>query len=186
MKKSLFAIFTVALLSLVGCSSEEQSATPPTPAAVENFVGDSQAQERVAGYAEAINASYAKLYETGMSEFVTSVGDDYILSYEPGDQFYAGLYNVEFDDVIVVEDELFFTVATAYRALQDPTTVITETENGVSISHPEFGDFTVVIENGLVVSGFDAAESWTGEFVYEPTDRVSELVAEVLAEEQAG
>lgn len=182
MKKALLVALIAPALALSGCASDTSAPTQTTPAAVENFVGDSEAQERVVGYAEAISASYEKLYEVGMSEFVTSAGDEYILSYEPGEKFFAGLYNVEIDDVIVVEDELFFTVATAYQALQDPTTVITETDTGVSISHPEFGDFTVVIEDGLVVSGFDAAGSWTGEFVYESNPRVNELIALALEE----
>ena len=186
MRFRLLSLLVMSALALTGCTTGESQPAASQPPAIENFEGDAEAQERVAGYAEAINASYAKLYETGMAESVTSAGDEYILSYTPGEEFYAGLYNVEIDDVIVVEDELFFTVATAYRAIQDPTTVITETETGVSITHPEFGDFTIVIENGLVVSGFDNGGSWTGEFVYEPNPRVSELIAEVLAEEQAG
>ena len=179
--RNLFAAITVVgALALTGCA---EATAPSTPPAIENFVGDAQAQERVAGYAEAIEASYAKLYETGMAETVTSAGDDYILSYAPSERFVAGLYNVEIEDVILVEDEIFFTVGSAYLALQDPLTVVTETETGVSISNPEYGDFTVVIENGLVVSGFDNAGSWTGTFAYEPDPKVTELVAELLAAE---
>ena len=181
MRKLLLASLAVSALLLSGCT--EAAVVPSAAPAVENFVGDTQAQERVAGYAEAIEASYAKLYETGMAETVTSAGDDYILSYAPGERFVAGLYNVEIEDVILVEDEMFFTVGSAYLALQDPMTVITETETGVSISHPEYGDFTVVIENGLVVSGYDNGGSWTGTFAYEPDPRVTELVSELLAAE---
>jgi hypothetical protein len=183
MRTKLLALLSVALLALTGCTADGGAPSARQPIAVENFVGDSQAKERVAGYAEAIEASYQKLYETGMTEKVTSAGDEYILSYAPAENFVAGLFNVEVEDVIVVEDELFFTVASAYRALQDPATVVTETETGVSISHPEFGDFTVVIENELVVSGFDNSGSWTGDFSYEPDPRVMELVARALAEE---
>lgn len=182
MRTTLVAILAIAGLTLTGCAEAESSTAPSTPAAVENFVGEPEAKERVAGYAEAIDASYQKLYETGMAESVTSAGDRYILSYAPGGDFVAGLYNVEIEDVILVDDELFFTVATAYQALQDPLTVVTETDSGVSMSHPEFGDFTVVIENGLVVSGFDNGGSWTGDFVYEPDQKVTDLVNELLAE----
>lgn len=65
-----------------------------------------------------------------MTERVTSAGDRYILSYQPSEAFQAGIYNIEFDDVLVVEDELFFTVATAFRAIQDPNTVVEETDTG--------------------------------------------------------
>jgi hypothetical protein len=180
--KKLVSLLAAALLTLTGCS-EIGSPAVPVPVAVENFVGDQESKERVITYAEIIEASYQKLFETGMTERVTSAGDDYILSYAPQDEFIAGLYNVEVADVIVVNDELFFTVASAYRALQDPATVVTETENGISISHPEFGDFTVVIADGLVVSGFDNSGSWTGEFSYEPDSRVTELVEAALLEE---
>ena len=183
MKLKLLGLVAIGILALTGCTAAP--ATPSTPPAVENYVGDAESTERVIGYAEAIEASYQKLYETGMAESVTSAGDQYILSYAPGDEFVAGLYNVEIDDVILVNDELFFTVATAYQAIQDPVTEVTETETGVSLSHPEFGDFTVVIEDGLIVSGFDNGGSWSGDFVYQPDARVSELVAEVLAEESS-
>ena len=181
MRTPLVASVAISALFLTGCS--EAAVTPNAAPAIENFVGDAQAQERVAGYAQAIEASYAKLYETGMAETVTSAGEDYILSYAPGERFVAGLHNVEVGDVILVEDEMCFTVGSAYLALQDPTTVIIETETGVSISQPEYGDFTVVIENGLVVSGFENAGSWTGTFAYEPDPKVTELVAELLAAE---
>ena len=92
MRKLLLASLAVSALLLPGCT--EAAVVPSAAPAVENFVGDAQAQERVAGYAEAIEASYAKLYETGMAETVTSAGDDYILSYAPGERFVAGLYNV--------------------------------------------------------------------------------------------
>ena len=181
MKKALLAAVAVGLL-LSGCTG---SVSPNVPPAIENFVGDEQAKERVLGYAEAIDASYQKLYETGMAETVTSAGDDYILSYAPGERFVAGLYNVEIQDVLLIEDEIFFTVASAYLALQDPVTVVTETDTGVSLSHPEYGDFSLVIENGLVVSGSDNAGTWSGTFAYEPDAKVTELVAKLLAEESS-
>jgi len=183
--KKLVALTALILLALTGCSAESEPAEPATsaPVAIENYSGNEESKERVITYAEAIEASYQKLYETGMTERVTSAGDDYILSYAPQEEFFAGLYNVEVDDVIVVSDELFFTVASAYRALQDAATVVTETEAGISFSNPQLGDFTVLIADGLVVSGFDNNGSWTGEFSYEPDDRVSELVEAVLLEE---
>ena len=177
------AFFTLPILlvalALSGCATSPS--TPSFPA-VENYGGDAPSVERVDGYAEAVAESYRLLYEVGMHEVVSSAGDDYILSYAPQENFYAGLYNVEVEDVILVEQEELFTVATARLALLDPITVITETETGISISHPEHGDFTLVIENGLVVSAFENAGNWTGVFFYEPDPKVSELVLEQLAE----
>ena len=178
--KKLFVLALLATLSLAGCSSEPQATTLP---AIEQYQGEPESKERVVGYAEAIQASYEKLYETGMSEEVTSAGDRYILSYAPQEKFYAGLYNLEIEDVVVIEQEELFTVASAYLALQDSVTVGTETDTGVSINHPEYGDFTLVIVDGLVISAFDNNGSWTGEFSYEPNQMVTDLVAEIVAAE---
>lgn len=181
MTKKLLALLSVLALSLSGCSSEAPAEIQPT--ATSSTTTPAETAEPIVGYEAAIRASYAKLYETGMTESVTSAGDRYILSYSPSEEFVAGLYNVEIDDVILVDEELFFTVASAFRALEDPATVITETENGVALSNPNFGDFTVVIQDGLVVSGFDNGGSWTGEFSYQPDEKVTQLVAELQAAE---
>lgn len=178
--KKLVALALAGLVSLTGCSTQSPVQSLP---AVEQYQGEPESKERVIGYAEAIQASYQKLYETGMSEEVTSAGDRYILSYAPQEKFYAGLYNLEIEDVVVIEQEELFTVASAYLALQDSVTVVTETDTGVSISHPEYGDFTLVIVDGLVVSAFDNNGSWTGEFSYEPNQMVTDLVAEIVAAE---
>jgi len=178
--RAFFALpLLLVALALSGCTS-----TPSTPSfpAVENFVGDAPSVERVDGYAEAVAESYRLLYEVGMHEEVTSAGDDYILSYAPQENFYAGLYNVEFRDVLLVQEEELFTVAAARLALLDYFTSVTETETGISISHPEHGDFTLVVENGLVVSAFENSGDWTAVFTYEPDAMVTELVLELLAE----
>lgn len=173
-----FPLLMVALV-LSGCSTV---ATTPNFPAVDNYVGDAPAVERVAGFAEAVEESYRLLYETGMSEEVVSAGDRYILSYSPQENFYAGLYNLEVEDLILVEQEELFTVATARLALLDPAAIITETESGISISHPAHGDFTLVIEGGLIVSAFENAGNWTADFTYEPNAMVTEMVLELLAE----
>lgn len=178
MKKLLVLIASTLLLA--GCTPTEPATQLP---AVEQYQGEPEQVERVVGYAEAVQASYEKLYETGMSETVTSAGDRYILSYAPQENFYAGLYNLEIEDVVVIEQEELFTVASAYLALQDPVTVIEETENGISINHPEYGNYTIVIQDGLVVSAFDNNGTWTGEFVYEPNQMVTDLVAKIVAAE---
>lgn len=172
-----FPLLLVALV-LTGCSPV---ATTPNFPAVENFVGDAPAVERVAGFAEAVEKSYRLLYEVGMREEVISAGDEYILSYAPQENFYAGLYNPEVEGVILIEDEDYFTVASAHLALQDPATLVIETANGLSLSHPSFGNFTIVIEGDLVVSGFDNDGEWTGVFIYEPDAKVTAMVVEELA-----
>ena len=123
--KRVLVVLALATLTLTGCSSEPSPASLP---AVEHYIGDTESTERVIGYAEAIEDSYAKLYETGMSETVTSAGDRYILSYAPQENFYAGLYNLEIEDVVIIEQEELFTVAAAHLALQDPITLIAETQ----------------------------------------------------------
>jgi hypothetical protein len=178
--RAFFALpLLLVALALSGCTST--SSTPSFPA-VENYVGDAPSVERVDGYAEAVAESYRLLYEVGMHEVVSSAGDDYILSYAPQENFYAGLYNPEVEGVILIEDEDYFTVASAHLALQDPATLVIETANGLSLNHPALGNFTIVIHDGLVVSGFDNDGEWTGSFFYEPDPMVTKLVLEQLAE----
>jgi hypothetical protein len=182
--KKLLSLFAVALLTLTGCA-ESSAPSAPAPESSQSAPENQQSQENQepVSYQQAIADSYAKLYETGMSEEALSSGDRYILSYTPQEKFIAGLYNFEFDDIVLIEEEEFFTVASAYLALQDPVTVIAETDSGVSITHPDYGDFTIVIENGLVVSGFGNGGGWNTTVIYAPNDMVTELVeARLLSE----
>ena len=177
------AIFTPLLLlaglTLSGCATAQSSTPEPEATASPTSSGSVEVE---VGYAAAIAESYRLLYEVGMREEVTSAGDRYILSYAPQENFYAGLYNLELDDVIIIEQEEFFTVASAHLALQDPATIIVETETGVSLTNPKFGDFTVIIENGLVIAGFENAGNWTGTFSYEPDATITALVLAQLEE----
>lgn len=118
-----------------------------------------------------------------MREEVTSGGDRYILSYSPSEKFHAGLYNLELDNIIIIDQEEFFTVASAHLALQDPATIIVETDTGVSLSNPNFGDFTLIIEDGLVIAAFENAGNWTGTFSYQPDATITALVLAELAEQ---
>jgi len=52
--------------------------------------------------------------------------------------------------------------------LEEEDTVIEEGENSISLTHPEYGDFTVFIENNLIVSGQSNTGGWEGEFEYAP------------------
>ena len=186
MNKTLAALSLLALLTLAGCAQAPEAAQTPaaTPTATTTETAEPEPTDDREPYEIAIEASYLKLYETGMREEVTSVGDRYVLSYAPQENFYAGLYNLELDDVIVVQQEELFTVASAYLALDDPQSVIVVTDTGVSITNPNLGDFTVVIENGLVVSGSANDGSWTGVFTYEPDPKVTQMVEELVAQEQ--
>lgn len=177
--RSLIAL-PLLLLALMasGCAPIQSTQAEPEVTASPTA---SESVEAEVGYAAAIAESYRLLYEVGMREEVTSGGDRYILSYAPQEKFYAGLYNLELDDVIIIEQEEFFTVASAHLALKDPATIIIETETGVSLSNPSFGDFTVIIENGLVIAGFENAGNWTGTFSYEPDAMVTDLVLTQLA-----
>ena len=188
MKKTLLPIAALLLITLAGCAPADQPIETPTQSpsstASETESAEPEPSDEREEYEIAIENSYLKLYETGMREEVTSVGDRYILSYSPQENFYAGLYNLELDDVIVVQQEELFTVASAYLALDDPKSVIVITDTGVSITNPDLGDFSLVIENGLVVSGSANDGSWTGVFSYEPDPEVTKMVEELVAEQQ--
>lgn len=178
------ALLTVPLVALAlllsGCSPA--TSTPSSPP-VETSVGAFPSVAPVIGYAEAVAESYRLLYEVGMREEVTSGGDRYILSYSPSEKFHAGLYNLELDNIIIIDQEEFFTVASAHLALQDPATIIVETDTGVSLSNPNFGDFTLIIEDGLVIAAFENAGNWTGTFSYQPDATITALVLTELAEQ---
>ena len=64
--------------------------------------------------------------------------------------------------------------------LQDDETVVVEGDNQLSLSNESYGNFTVFIENGLIVSGEEASGSWTGVFRYEPDRAILELLDEAL------
>ena len=52
--------------------------------------------------------------------------------------------------------------------LSEEATLIEETEQGYSLSHPDYGSFLVFIEDGLIVGGEGIDAGWSGEFRYEP------------------
>jgi hypothetical protein len=168
------AILTLLLPLLSACSSEETLPAADSLPAVENFIATAAPEETAAvvTYADVIRNSYQLFLENGMTEEVTSAGDRYILTYEPGDEFIAALYNFEFDDVVAVEQKELFTVYSAWAMLSEEATVIEETEQGYSLSHPDYGSFYVVIENGLIVGGSGIDAGWDGVFRYEPDPEV--------------
>ena len=172
--KFKLTLLAVAILALTGCGAQESLPAADQLPAVKNFIATSapEAPEEVVSYAQVIKDSYELFLENGMTEEVVSAGDRYILTYEPGEEFVAALYNLEFDDVVGIEQKELFTVYSAWAMLNEDATVIEETETGYSLSHPDYGSFTVTIENGLIVGGEGIDTGWTGVFRYEPDSEV--------------
>ena len=166
----------VVLLALSGCASAETDQNT-----AQNSDGSQSAQEAVTdnseqadseplGYEEIIERSYQEFLDKGMTERVESAGDNYVLTANPDSDFRAGLYNETFDDILdVSRDNLqLFTVVSAKLMLEQEDTVIEEGENSVSLSHPQYGDFTVFFENNLIVAGESNNDGWVGTFEYSP------------------
>ena len=148
-----------------GCSSAENSGSPS---------GHETAIE--ANVVDAVEASYQLWLSQGMTEEVTSSGDRYILTYQPGGEFLAALYNLELEDVIPIEQPELFTVYSAWIMLQDDATSIVEGENKLTLTNADYGDFTVFIEDGIIVSGEAVDGSWSGVFRYEPDPETLKLL----------
>jgi hypothetical protein len=129
---------------------------------------------------DAVEASYQLWLSQGMTEEVTSSGDIYILTYQPGAEFVAALYNIELEDVIPIEQPELFTVYSAWMMLKDDATVIVEGDNQLTLTNDGHGDFTVFIENGVIVSGEAVNGSWTGVFRYGPDLPTLELLEQAL------
>lgn len=170
-----FLVTSVLLLALSGCAPAETS-SPVEPAVTASATTEERPVE--VGVLDAVEASYQLWLSQGMTEEVTSSGDRYILTYEPGEPFLAALYNLEFEDVIPIEQPELFTVYSAWIMLQDDATVIIEGDNQLQLSNSNYGDFTVFIEDGLIVSGEAADGSWTGTFRYEPDAATLTLLAQ--------
>ncbi len=169
MKKSLIPLVPVAGFSLIaglaGCAPAEV-ASSASPEATTSATAPATAVE--VNVLDAVEASYQLWLSQGMTEEVDSSGDTYILTYQPGGDFVAALYNVELKDVIPIEQPELFTVYSAWMMLKDDATVIVEGDNQLTLTNEGYGDFTVFIENGIIVSGEAVNGSWTGVFRYEP------------------
>ena len=169
MKKSLIPLVLVAgfalIAGLAGCATAEV-AVSTSPEATTSATASATAVE--VNVLDAVEASYQLWLSQGMTEEVDSSGDTYILTYQPGGDFVAALYNVELEDVIPIEQPELFTVYSAWMMLKDDATVVVEGENQLTLTNEGYGDFTVFIENGLIVSGEAVNGSWSGVFRYEP------------------
>ena len=98
------------------------------------------------------------------------------MAYEPGEEFVAALYNFDFDDVVGVEQKELFTVYSAWAMLSEQATVIEQTDQGYSLSHPDYGSFVVFVEDDLIVGGEGIDAGWTGVFRYEPDPDILALL----------
>ena len=173
-KPLLLTAALIGVLAVAGCAAQE-SANPVVPTSDASVDQDGTEAPAVAAgdvtVLEAVEASYQLWLTNGMTEEVTSSGQSYVLTYQPsadGGAFLAGLYNLDLDDLIPIEQPELFTVYSAWEMLKDDATVIVEGENQLSLENKDYGDFTVFIENGLIVSGEEATGAWTGVFRYEP------------------
>ena len=163
----------IALLALSGCASvETEEATRQISSQSESDSSSNQNddQQEPLGYQEIIELSYQEFLEKGMTERVESAGDNYVLSANPDSDFKAGLYNETFDDILdVSRDNLqLFTVVSAKLMLEQEDTIIEPGDNSVSLTHPDYGDFTVFFENNLIIAGESNNDGWTGTFEYSP------------------
>lgn len=166
MKRFLALLLASALLS--GCAATESAEPTPTASQSQSSAEPEEVVELTAE--EIINASHELFFAKGMTERVESGGDNYILTYAPTDDFVAALYNETFDDVISVSERGMFTVLTAYDLLESGEASITMDGNLITIESETFGAFEVTVENGLIVSGRDLADSWSGTFEYRPDE----------------
>ena len=176
--RRFLALLILPVALLTGCAQGESLPEASELPAVKNFLATKApaAPEEVIDYAQVIKDSYELFLEKGMTEEVVSAGDRYILTYEPGEKFLAALYNLEFEDVVGVGQKELFTVYSAWAMLGEEATVIEEIEGGYSLAHPDYGSFSVVIENGLIVGGEGIDAGWTGTFRYEPDFEVLALL----------
>ena len=86
-------ILLVSALLLSGCApGEPEVVASPNPATSDQAPVDQSLSEdnEEESLLLAVEASYQRWLADGMTEVVTSAGDDYILSYEPGEEFVAG------------------------------------------------------------------------------------------------
>jgi hypothetical protein len=184
-KKSFIPLVVAAGFSLVaglaGCAPAEVATITSTEATASATAPETAADETVV---DAVEASYQKWLTEGMTEEVTSSGDTYILTYQPGAEFVAALYNIELEDVIPIEQPELFTVYSAWMMLKDDATVIVEGDSQLTLTNDGYGDFTVFIENGIIVSGEAVNGSWTGVFRYEPDLPTLQLLEQALNAEQ--
>jgi hypothetical protein len=114
-RKSHKPLVLAAGFSLVvgpaGCAPAEVATNTPTEAKTSATAPETAVE--VNGL-DAVEAGYKLWLSQGMTEEVSSSGDTYILTYQPGADFVAALYNVDLEDVIPIEQPELFTVYSAW------------------------------------------------------------------------
>jgi hypothetical protein len=171
MKKKLL-LGLVLMLGLSGCSAAESGSSPVT--------SENLSQEEIQSLTpiEVIERSKAQFDSAGMTEEVLSGGDNYILTYEPGDTFVAALYNESFDDVIAIDQPELFTVVAAYNLSQNSAVEYVQTECGFEITAPDAAGMSLCAEDGLIISGKALDGSWEGTFTYQVNLEILAMISE--------
>lgn len=172
----LAAASLAVTLLLTGCASGEVNGSSSAGA---------QSQNAQASFQDQLTFSHEKFTTEGGSEYVVSGGDNYILTYQPtSDGYSAALYNESFDDVIGIDEPLMVTLNLAKTMLDDPSTNVVETADGLELRSEQYGAIGLHFENGLVTSYEALEDTWHGTISYEVDQKVVDLWAAKLAEEQ--
>lgn len=167
---------TLVSIALAGCSAGV-SQSP--------LSSSGQTQDPAASFQDQLTFSHNKFTTEGGSEYVYSGGDNYILTYQPTAEGYsAALYNESFDDVIGIDEPMMVTLILAKTMLDDPATTITETGDGLELRNEQYGAIALHFENGLVTSYEALEDTWHGNISYVVDQKVIDLLAAKLAEEQ--
>ena len=161
---------TLLLAGLSGCSQ------PMNLDQVSPYLGQEQIQ--TFSPKEVIERSKAQFDSAGMTEEVFSGGDNYILTYEPGQIFVAALYNESFDDVIAIDQPEMFTVYAAHLMSQTKGVSYVETECGFEITAPDSPGMSLCVQDGLIISGSALDGSWDGNFNYSTDQDVLALIGQ--------
>lgn len=170
--------FVLVGLLLSGCAQVENGATGSSP-------NQAQSDPAAASFQDQLTNSYNKFTSEGGSEYVYSGGDNYILTYQPtADGYSAALYNESFDDVIGIDEPMMVTLVLAKTMLDDPATNVTETAEGLELRNDQYGSIGLKFENGLVTSYHALEDTWNGTISYVVDQKVVDLLAAKLAEEQ--
>ena len=172
MTKAL-ALLTMLAIGLTGCANPDAGNVPSSPS------GETAQDLPTALSPEQVIEASVSAFETlGMTEFVSSGGDNYILTYEPGETFVAALYNESFDDVISIDQPEMFTVYAAHLMSQTKGVSYVETECGFEITAPYSPGMSLCIQDGLIISGSALDGSWEGNFNYSTDQDVLALIGQ--------
>lgn len=169
----LFSLGILLMIGLAGCAAEAEAPAASTPTA---SASETAAEPVALSAEEIITASHDLFFAQGMTERVSSGGDNYILSYAPQEEFTAALYNETFDDVIAVSERGMFTVLAAYDLMSSGEAEISYEGNEITILSESQGSFVVEVADGLIVAGHEINDAWSGTFEYAPDQATLDLL----------